>query len=154
MVPPFRTTPSKGVTLIELLIAVIILGILTAIAIPHVLSAQKRSRYAQAASDTQTATTQGIVYANDKDQNPGTMAALRNGSYANIHDTDPWGNAWVFSPAFADTTTPATRGEMGVCSTGPLDTGDCSFPMTGPGVSLRDGSVGYSSVYGSWQGSA
>ena len=154
MVRPFRTTPSKGVTLIELLIAVIILGILTAIAIPHVLSAQKRSRYAQAASDTKTATIQGIVYANDKYQNPGTMAALRNGGYANIPDTDPWGQAWVYSPAFADTATPATKGEMGVCSPGPLSTGDCSFPMTDPGVTLRDGSVGYSGVYGSWQGTA
>ncbi len=154
MVPPFRTTLPKGVTLIELLIALIILGILTAITIPNVLSAQKRSRYTQAAADTRTATTQGIVYSNDRKQNPGTMAALRAGGYANINDTDPWGEVWVYSPAFADTASPANQGEMGVCSTGPAGDGDCTFPMTGPGVSERDGSVGFSSVYGSWQGSA
>ena len=145
-------TPLSGFTLIELLIGVAILGILAAIAIPNVMSAQKKARYAQAASDTQKATTQAIVYATDHNQNPGTIAVLRSAGYVNATDTDPWGQAWVYSPAFADTASPANPGEMGVCSTGPLDTGDCSFPMTGPGVSLRDGSVGFSSMYGSWQG--
>jgi hypothetical protein len=62
-----------------------------AIAIPNLLSAQGKSKYARAASDTRTATTQAIVCSNDKDQNPGTLAALRTGGYANVDDTDPWG---------------------------------------------------------------
>ena len=150
----FQAPHSTGFTLIELLIGVAIIGFLAAIAIPNLMLARKKSQYARAASDAKTAVTQAIMYSSDHNQNPGSMQALRDGAYATVRDTDPWGQAWVSSPAFADTATPANKGEMGVCSQGPANTGDCTFPMTGPGVSLRDGSVGYSSLYGSWRGSA
>jgi prepilin-type N-terminal cleavage/methylation domain-containing protein len=142
---------SNGFTIIELLIVVMIIGTLTAIAIPNLRAAQKKSKYSRGASDTKTAVTQGIIYANDRNSNPGNTTTLRTQGYANVPDADPWNGTWIYSAAYASTATPATQGEMAVCSKGPTGTMACALPITNSSTGT-DGEVGYSSIYGSFQG--
>jgi general secretion pathway protein G len=62
--------------LIELLLVVAIIGIVASIAIINLIPAQQRAKYARAAGDTKTIVAQTLVYINDNNCAPATVADL------------------------------------------------------------------------------
>lgn len=140
----------KGFTLIELLIVVAIISILAAIAIPNVLEAQRRARYAKAASETKTATSNAVLYGVDKGKYPSSLAALRDAGYPNVTPLDPWGVAYELAPVLAAQQSVGVADDVYIFSKGASQAGTYPVPFV-PDTGFG-GSIGYSSVYGAWSG--
>lgn len=145
-----RQPAGRGFTLVELLVVIVIVGLLASIAIPSLLNAHRKARYSRAASDSKTLVMQSILYGNDRGAYPTSVATIRAAGYTGMADADPWSTPWQLSPALTSGAPTAQAGHVYVFSKGGSAAGVYPVPFvvdTG-----EDGSVGYSSIYGSWSG--
>jgi type II secretory pathway pseudopilin PulG len=136
--------------LVELLIVIVIIGLLASIAIPNLISAHRKARYARAASESKTLVTQAILYGNDQGVYPTSVAVLRSSGYANMADEDPWNLPWQLSPALNSGAPPRQTDDVYMFSKGARASG--VFPNPFVSFTGDNGSVGFSSIYGSWSG--
>ena len=105
-------TQSKGFTLIEILIVVVILGILGAVIVPNLMSRPDQARITAAESDLRQLASALNVYRLDNFQYPSTEQGLEAlvskptgfpepknynpDGYIGKLQTDPWGSPYVY----------------------------------------------------------
>jgi hypothetical protein len=139
------------------LAVVFVVGLVVAINAPSLVAKRTQSRYLQVASEAKTAVTQALTYSADKGSYPVSLKVLREAKYADVPDTDPWGNAYVLAPVLARGGKPQAGEDVYVYSRGSDGTGTYT-PEKWAWGSERTAhagvhqAAGYSSLYGSFSG--
>jgi general secretion pathway protein G len=107
-----RRNPQSGVTLIEMMIVLVIIGIVAALVVPNVIGRPDEARVAVAGADLKTIAASLEMYRLDNRTYPTAAQGLQaltqmpaeppvptnwvSGGYLPTLPTDPWGNAYVY----------------------------------------------------------
>ena len=122
-----RSHPSRGFTLIEVMVVIVILGILAALVVPRLLSRPDEARTVAARADIAVIGQALKLYRLDNQRYPSAEQGLqaltsrpaiaplppnwKTGGYIERLPKDPWGNAYVY-------VSPGLHGEIDVMSLG------------------------------------
>lgn len=86
----------KGFTIIELLVVIVIIGILVALALPNLFSAQARGRDTDRKNELKNLQTKLETHFNDNGEYPATLAGL-DPAPTTEETTDPRNNAYTYT---------------------------------------------------------
>ena len=140
----------KGFSLIELLIVMAIIAILAAIAIPNLLTAQKKAKISKALAESKLIVTQTQLYNADKNDYPPTVDTLRTTNYISRTE-DPFTTVTGNNYGYGAAATHVWALSVGPDSAAP-QTVIGTFPVAGldTGISSTtcQGVIGWSSNYG------
>lgn len=119
--------PSRGFTLIEIMVVVVIMGVLAALVVPRLMGRTDDARILAAKQDIATLMQALKLYRLDNQRYPSTEQGLqalvtrpsggpappnwKAGGYLDRLNKDPWGNAYQYQ-------SPGSRGEIDVYSYG------------------------------------
>ena len=141
--PSRRSRPSRGFTLIEVMVVIVILGVLASLVVPRVMSRPDEARVVAAKQDIATIMQALRLYKLDNRHYPSNQQGLRAlierptvepvpenwKPYLERLPTDPWGNPYQYL-------NPGLRGEVDVMSFG---------------ADGRAGGSGFDADIGSWE---
>lgn len=112
MRPLCRRDPTAGVTLIEMMIVLVIIGIVAAMVVPNVIGRPDQARVTVATTDLRTIAASLEMYRLDNRTYPSTAQGLTalaappvepplppnwvSDGYLPVVPADPWGNAYVY----------------------------------------------------------